>query len=207
MTIPYTGLFIAASCNSRSSHGQYTRSITKQLHSRLLGQNYRNLNQNTLVSACVALASSAGCKGCEVLPSSAASAEAKAASEAVAAAQLVQAVGLGAGWKRPATQTGQGSSPMSDLTWPDAQGTQAPCAGPASGARLALRGRARIPCDTAAVSECGAPREQRGLVRSSFPSLIISSFQTMFTVQPSIESLNTNKSSSSSVSGSSSSSP
>jgi proteasome lid subunit RPN8/RPN11 len=28
MAIPYTGLFIAASCNSRSSHGQYTRSST-----------------------------------------------------------------------------------------------------------------------------------------------------------------------------------
>jgi hypothetical protein len=31
MAIPYTGLFIAASCNSRSSHGQYTRSSTEQL--------------------------------------------------------------------------------------------------------------------------------------------------------------------------------
>jgi hypothetical protein len=26
MAIPYTGLFIAASCNSRFSHGRYTRS-------------------------------------------------------------------------------------------------------------------------------------------------------------------------------------
>ena len=53
MAIPYTGLFIAASCNSRSSHGQYTRSSTEHTRSstehfqyrtvtsaRLLGQNY-----------------------------------------------------------------------------------------------------------------------------------------------------------------------
>jgi hypothetical protein len=45
MAIPYTGLFIAASCNSRSSHGQYTRSSTEHLQygevtsARLLGQN------------------------------------------------------------------------------------------------------------------------------------------------------------------------
>jgi hypothetical protein len=50
MAIPYTGLFIAASCNSRSSHGQYTRSSTEHLQygavtsARLLGQNYRNRN-------------------------------------------------------------------------------------------------------------------------------------------------------------------
>jgi hypothetical protein len=31
MAIPYTGLFIAATCNSRSSHGQYTRSSTEHL--------------------------------------------------------------------------------------------------------------------------------------------------------------------------------
>jgi hypothetical protein len=37
MTTPFMGLFIAASCNSRSSHGQYTRNSTKQSHSRLLG--------------------------------------------------------------------------------------------------------------------------------------------------------------------------
>jgi hypothetical protein len=29
MAIPYTGLFFVASCNSRSSHGQYTRSSTE----------------------------------------------------------------------------------------------------------------------------------------------------------------------------------
>ncbi len=52
MAIPYTGLFTAASCNLRSSHGQYTRSSTEQLQSgavtsaRLLGQNYRNRNHN-----------------------------------------------------------------------------------------------------------------------------------------------------------------
>jgi hypothetical protein len=50
MSIPYTGLFIAASCNSRSSHGQYTRSSTEHLQygevtsARLLGQNYKNQN-------------------------------------------------------------------------------------------------------------------------------------------------------------------
>jgi hypothetical protein len=31
MAISYTGFFITASCNSQSSHGQYTRSRTKQL--------------------------------------------------------------------------------------------------------------------------------------------------------------------------------
>jgi hypothetical protein len=31
MAVPYTGLFIAASCNSRSSHGQYTRPSTEHL--------------------------------------------------------------------------------------------------------------------------------------------------------------------------------
>jgi hypothetical protein len=52
MTIPYTGIFIAASCNLRSSHGQYTRSSTEHLQygavtsARLPGQNYRNRNQN-----------------------------------------------------------------------------------------------------------------------------------------------------------------
>jgi hypothetical protein len=46
MAIPYTGLFIAAVCNSRSNHGQYTRSSTEHLQygavtsARLLGQNY-----------------------------------------------------------------------------------------------------------------------------------------------------------------------
>ena len=50
MAIPYTGLFFAASCNSRSSHGQYTRSSTENFRygavtsARLLGQNYRNRN-------------------------------------------------------------------------------------------------------------------------------------------------------------------
>jgi hypothetical protein len=48
MAIPYTGLSFAASCNSRSSHGQYTRSSTEHFEygavtsARLLGQNYRN---------------------------------------------------------------------------------------------------------------------------------------------------------------------
>jgi hypothetical protein len=51
MAIPYSGLFIAAICNSRSIHGQYTRSSTEQLqygavtNARLLGRNYRNRNQ------------------------------------------------------------------------------------------------------------------------------------------------------------------
>jgi hypothetical protein len=50
MAIPCTGLFFAASCNSRSSHGQYTRSSTEHFQygavtsARLLGQNYRNRN-------------------------------------------------------------------------------------------------------------------------------------------------------------------
>jgi hypothetical protein len=50
MAIPYTGLSFAASCNSRSSHGQYTRSSTEHFEygavtsARLLGQNYRNRN-------------------------------------------------------------------------------------------------------------------------------------------------------------------
>jgi hypothetical protein len=50
MAIPYTGLFIAASCDSRSSHGQYTRSSTEHVQyravtsARLLGQNYKNRN-------------------------------------------------------------------------------------------------------------------------------------------------------------------
>jgi hypothetical protein len=51
MAIPYTGLFFfVASCNSRSSHGQYTRSSTEHFQygavtsARLLGQNYRNRN-------------------------------------------------------------------------------------------------------------------------------------------------------------------
>jgi hypothetical protein len=50
MAIPYTGLFIAPSCNSRSSHGQYTRSSTEHVQygaitsARLLGQNYKNRN-------------------------------------------------------------------------------------------------------------------------------------------------------------------
>jgi hypothetical protein len=50
MAIPYTGLSFAASCNSRSSHGQYTRSSTEHFQygavtsARLLGQNYRNRN-------------------------------------------------------------------------------------------------------------------------------------------------------------------
>ena len=37
MAIPYTGLFIDASCNSRSSHGLYTRSSTKQLQCKTTG--------------------------------------------------------------------------------------------------------------------------------------------------------------------------
>jgi hypothetical protein len=50
MAIPYTGLSFAASCNSRSSHGQYTRSSTEHFQygavtsARPLGQNYRNRN-------------------------------------------------------------------------------------------------------------------------------------------------------------------
>jgi hypothetical protein len=50
MAIPYTGLSFAASCNSRSSHGQYTRSSTEHFQygavitARLLGQNYWNRN-------------------------------------------------------------------------------------------------------------------------------------------------------------------
>jgi hypothetical protein len=39
MAIPCTGLFIAASCNSRSSHGQYTRPSTE--HLKLVLTNYR----------------------------------------------------------------------------------------------------------------------------------------------------------------------
>jgi hypothetical protein len=48
MAIPYTGLSFAASCNSRSSHDQYTWSSTEHFEygavtsARLLGQNYRN---------------------------------------------------------------------------------------------------------------------------------------------------------------------
>jgi hypothetical protein len=48
MAIPYTGLSFAASCNSRSSHDQYTLSSTEHFEygavtsARLLGQNYRN---------------------------------------------------------------------------------------------------------------------------------------------------------------------
>jgi hypothetical protein len=48
MAIPYTGLSFAASCNSRSSHDQYTRSSTEHFEygavtsARLLGHNYRN---------------------------------------------------------------------------------------------------------------------------------------------------------------------
>jgi hypothetical protein len=55
MAIPYTGLFIAASCNSRSSHGQYTRSSTEHLQygavtsARLLGRNYSNRNHTDKV--------------------------------------------------------------------------------------------------------------------------------------------------------------
>jgi hypothetical protein len=55
MAIPYTGLLIAASCNSRSSHGQYTRSSTEHLQygavtsARLLGQNYSNRNHTDKV--------------------------------------------------------------------------------------------------------------------------------------------------------------
>jgi hypothetical protein len=55
MAIPYTGLFIAASCNSRSSHGWYTRSSTEHLQygavtsARLLGQNYSNRNHTDKV--------------------------------------------------------------------------------------------------------------------------------------------------------------
>jgi hypothetical protein len=47
---PLYGIFIAASCNPRSSHSQYTRSSTEHLQyrtvtsARLLGQNYRNRN-------------------------------------------------------------------------------------------------------------------------------------------------------------------
>jgi hypothetical protein len=50
VAIPYTGLSFAASCNSLSSHGQYTRSSTEHFEygavpsARLLGQNYRNRN-------------------------------------------------------------------------------------------------------------------------------------------------------------------
>jgi hypothetical protein len=39
MAIPYTGLFIAASCNSRFSHGRYTRSYGTVSSIGLLGQN------------------------------------------------------------------------------------------------------------------------------------------------------------------------
>ena len=39
MAIPYTGLFIAASCNSRFSHGRYTRSYGTVPSIGLLGQN------------------------------------------------------------------------------------------------------------------------------------------------------------------------
>jgi hypothetical protein len=52
----YTGLFIAASCNSRSSHGQYTRSSTEHLQygtvtsARLLGQNYKNRNYSKVLN-------------------------------------------------------------------------------------------------------------------------------------------------------------
>jgi hypothetical protein len=56
MAIPYTGLSFAANCNSRSSHGQYTRSSTEHFQygavtvtsARLLGQNYRNRNYSTV---------------------------------------------------------------------------------------------------------------------------------------------------------------
>jgi hypothetical protein len=50
MVIPYTGLFFAARCNSRSSHCQYTRSSTEHFQygtvtsARLQGHNYRNEN-------------------------------------------------------------------------------------------------------------------------------------------------------------------
>jgi hypothetical protein len=39
MAIPYTGLFIAAICNSRFSHGRYTRSYGTVSSIGLLGQN------------------------------------------------------------------------------------------------------------------------------------------------------------------------
>jgi hypothetical protein len=39
MATPYTGLFIAASCNSRFSHGRYTRSYGTVSSIGLLGQN------------------------------------------------------------------------------------------------------------------------------------------------------------------------
>ncbi len=51
-TITFTGLFVDVSCNSRSSHGKYTRSSTEQLqygavtNARLLEQNYRDRNLN-----------------------------------------------------------------------------------------------------------------------------------------------------------------
>jgi hypothetical protein len=32
MAIPYTGLYFAANCNSRSSDGQYTRSSTEYIN-------------------------------------------------------------------------------------------------------------------------------------------------------------------------------
>jgi hypothetical protein len=38
MAIPYTGLFIAASCNSRFSYGWYTRSYGTVSSIGLLGQ-------------------------------------------------------------------------------------------------------------------------------------------------------------------------
>ena len=42
MAIPYTGLFIAASCNSRSSTVKYTRYDGNSYSVRLLGQNCRD---------------------------------------------------------------------------------------------------------------------------------------------------------------------
>jgi hypothetical protein len=39
MVFPYTGLFIAANCNSRFSHGLYTRSYGTVSSIGLLGQN------------------------------------------------------------------------------------------------------------------------------------------------------------------------
>ena len=42
MAIPYTGLFIAASCNSRFSHGRYTRSYGTVSSIGLLGQNCKH---------------------------------------------------------------------------------------------------------------------------------------------------------------------
>jgi hypothetical protein len=39
MAIPYTGLFIATSCNSRFSHGRYTRSYGTVSSIGLLGRN------------------------------------------------------------------------------------------------------------------------------------------------------------------------